>query len=122
MVFACWFPHTIKAGQGLVLGYGGLAIVVHADAVIGSNVHIDQCVTIGGNGITHGVPVIKDNVYIGAGAKILGPIVVGEGSIIGANAVVTKSIPPKSLAVGVPARVIESDININEKLHGTAKQ
>lgn len=117
LVFTCWLSHKTKTGTGLILGYGGLAIVVHSDAVIGSNVHIDQCVTIGGNARQLGVPVIEDNVYIGAGAKILGPITIGEGSIIGANAVVTKDVPPRSVAVGVPARIVKSNININEYLY-----
>lgn len=112
LVFACWFPHTVRSGKGLVLGYGGLAIVIHSDAILGENVHIDQGVTIGGNGRVIGVPVIGNKVYIGAGAKILGPIHIGDGCVIGANAVVTRDIPPCSLAVGIPARVIREGIDI----------
>jgi serine O-acetyltransferase len=51
-------------------------------------------------------PVLGDRVEIGAGARILGPISVGDGSIVGANAVVLRNVPPEHLAVGVPARVI----------------
>ena len=112
-VFGCWFPHTVKAGHGLVLGYGGLGVVVHSLAVIGNNVHIDQNVTIGGSGTQGGVPLIGNNVYIGAGAKVLGPIEIGSGSIVGANAVAISSVPPKSLVVGVPARVVKSNIEID---------
>lgn len=117
LVFSCWLPHKVTAGNKLVLGYGGLGVVIHCDAVIGDNVHIDQGVTVGGNGTAYGVPQIESNVYIGAGAKILGPIRVGQGSVIGANAVVVHDVPPRSLVVGVPARVIRSDINIQTFLY-----
>mgnify|MGYP003378386190 CR=1 FL=1 len=117
LVFSCWLPHGVRAGSKLVLGYGGLGVIIHSDVEIGDNVHIDQGVTIGGNGTTYGVPCIESNVYIGAGAKILGPIRIGEGSIIGANAVVIRDVPPRSLSVGVPAKVIQSDINIETFLY-----
>jgi serine O-acetyltransferase len=112
LVFACWFPHTVQTGKRLVLGYGGLAIVIHSDAILGDDVHIDQGVTIGGTGRVSGVPVIGHRVYIGAGAKVLGPINLGEGCVIGANAVVLTDIPPRSVAVGIPARVIREEVDV----------
>ena len=105
----------------MILGYGGLGVVIHSDAVIGDNVHIDQGVTIGGNGTVSGVPRIESNVYIGAGAKLLGPIKIGEGSVVGANAVVLRDIPPRSLVVGVPAKIIRSDIDIETFLYHRRK-
>lgn len=117
LVFSCWLPHRVTVGENVILGYGGLAIVVHSDVVIGDNVHIDQGVTLGGNGTEYGVPRVENNVYVGAGAKILGPIRIGEGSVIGANAVVVHDVPPRSLVVGVPARVIKSEINIQTFLY-----
>lgn len=117
LVFSCWLPHQVRAGDNLILGYGGLAVVIHAEVVIGDNVHIDQGVTVGGNGTEYGVPRIESNVYVGAGAKLLGPIRIGEGSVIGANAVVLQDIPPRSLVVGVPGKIIRSNINIRTLLY-----
>jgi len=117
LVFSCWLPHQVRAGDNLILGYGGLAVVIHAEVVIGDNVHIDQGVTVGGNGTEYGVPMIESNVYVGAGAKLLGPIRIGEGSVIGANAVVLQDIPPRSLVVGVPGKIIRSNINIRTLLY-----
>lgn len=79
-------------------------IFVSGDAVLGDDVILRQGVTIG---LRHtnvrGSPNIGDRVDIGAGAKLLGPITVGHDSVIGANAVVIKDVPPNSIAVGVPA-------------------
>ncbi len=110
LVFSCWLPHEATIGAEVVLGYGGLGIVIHQDCVIGNRVHIDQGVTIGGNATEFGVATVGDDVYVGAGAKILGPIRIGDGAIIGANAVVVTDLPARCVAVGVPARVIRTDI------------
>lgn len=81
-------------------------VVIHEDAVVGDDCMIMQQVTIGM--IQEGrVPRIGDRVYIGAGAKIIGAVTVGDGARIGANAVVTRDVPPDATAVGIPARVIE---------------
>lgn len=111
LLFCCWLPHTARIGRRAVLGYGGLGIVIHGEAQIGDDVHIDQGVTIGGNATEYGVPIVGNGVYIGAGAKILGPVIIGSHTVIGANAVVVADIPSNCLAVGVPARVIRTDIN-----------
>ncbi|MGC4097161.1 MAG: serine O-acetyltransferase [Nitrospira sp.] len=111
VIFACWLPHTAALGKRIVLGYGGLGVVIHGDARLGDDVHIDQCVTIGGNAREHGVPIIGNGVYIGAGAKVLGPVVIGDHAVIGANAVVVTDIPQNCVAVGVPARVVRRDVD-----------
>jgi serine O-acetyltransferase len=115
-IFACWVPHRACLGKGIKLGYGGLGIVIHDDAVIGEFTEIDQGVTIGGNARSQGVARIGSHVYVGAGAKIIGPVEIGDGSIIGANAVVTKDIPSHCVAVGIPARVIRSGVDPKDYL------
>lgn len=120
LLFACWVPHKASIGRGVILGYGGLAIVIHSDSVIGEGTHIDQGVTIGGNARDAGVATIGRDVYIGAGAKILGPISIGDGAVIGANAVVVADVPPHSVAVGVPARIVRTGIDTDKFLHHRA--
>ena len=105
-----------KIGKNVKFGYGGIAVVMHKNAVIGDNVAVGQGVTIGGtpggkNKVRTSkisVPTIRDNVYISAGAKILGPIIIGEYSIIGANAVVLTDVPPYTIYGGMPAKKIKT--------------
>lgn len=85
----------------------GMGVVIGETTIIGNNVTIYHGVTLGGVGYSKAKrhPTIGDNVTIGAGAKILGPIEIGENSKVGANAVVLKSIPANSTAVGIPAKI-----------------
>ena len=99
-------PFQADIGEGTSLGYQALGLVIHKRAVIGCNCHIHQNVTIGGTSGKWEVPVIGDNVMIGAGAVVLGPIHIGSNVDIGANAVVLKDVPDNAVVVGVPARVI----------------
>jgi len=71
-------------------------------------------VTIGGRLKISGVPVIGNDVYIATGAKILGPITIGNNSVVGANAVVIHNVPENTVVAGLPAKVIESNINPKE--------
>lgn len=92
-------------GSGLMLPHPN-GVIIHEDAHIGEDCMIMQQVTIGM--IDEGeVPTIGNRVYIGAGAKVIGKLVVGDGARIGANAVVISDVPPYSTAVGVPARIVE---------------
>lgn len=113
-VFGPYLPYKLKLGKGFQIGYGGIGIVIHERTIIGDNVHIDQNVTIGGTSKKYDVPRIGNNVYIGAGAVVLGPIIIGDNVVIGANAVVVKDIPNGSLVVGVPAKIIKSNIKISD--------
>jgi len=112
LVFGPSIGMGAQIGEGTVLGYGGIGTVIHDRAVIGKNVIISQNVTIGGTSKKYGVPIIGDNCQIAAGAIILGPIKIGNNCIVGANAVVLTDIPDNSVVVGVPAKIIKSNINI----------
>ena len=94
-------------GRNFFIDHG--FVVIGETAEIGDNVTIYQCVTLGGTSPDNGVagkrhPTILDNAIIGSGAQVLGPIIVGRGSRIGANAVVTRDVPEGAVMVGIPAR------------------
>jgi serine O-acetyltransferase len=80
-------------------------VVVGGTARVGDRVKFMGNNTVG-TAKDNGYPVIEDDVLIGAGARLLGPIRVGAGAIIGANAVVLEDVPPGALAVGIPARIV----------------
>ena len=97
-------------GKRLVIDHG-MGIVIGETAEIGDDCLIYHGVTLGGTGKDVGKrhPTIGNHVLIGTGAKVLGPITVGDGSRVAANAVVLKDIPENSTAVGSPARVVRVD-------------
>lgn len=102
-------PPQVAIGPGLFLPHTGY-IVVASNVVIGGHCTLTQGVTIGhrsgGSIVSLAGPAIGDRVYIGPGAVILGPISIGNDVLIGANAVVTRSVPDRAVVVGNPARVI----------------
>ncbi|HZX60122.1 MAG: serine O-acetyltransferase [candidate division NC10 bacterium] len=97
-------------GPGLFIDHG-MGVVIGETTEIGENVTIYQGVTLGGTSLERKKrhPTIGNNVVIGAGAKILGPFTVGDNSKIGSGSVVVKEVPPNSVVVGVPGRVIYRD-------------
>ena len=96
-----------KIGTGFFIDHG-MGVVIGETAEIGDNCTIYQGVTLGGTGKDIGKrhPTLGDNVMVGAGAKILGPVTVGSGSKVAANAVVLHAVPENSTAVGIPAKVV----------------
>ena len=99
--------HAAQIGDGLFIDHG-TGVVIGETAEIGSNVTLYQGVTLGGTGFATGKrhPTVQDNVTIGSGAKLLGPITIGHGAKIGANAVVIHDIPPNSTVVGNPGHPV----------------
>jgi serine O-acetyltransferase len=109
-VFTASIPYMATIGRNTSFNNWGMGVVLHGRTVIGENCEISQHVTIGGRGGHYAVPVIGNDVFIGAGAKVLGPITVGDGSIIGANAVVLRDVPPHAMVAGIPARIIKENV------------
>jgi serine O-acetyltransferase len=94
-------------GPNLFIDHG-MGVVIGETAEVGSCVTLYHGVTLGGTSLNKGKrhPTLEDNVVVGAGAKVLGAITIGENSRIGANAVVVKTVPPNSVVVGVPGQVV----------------
>jgi serine O-acetyltransferase len=96
-----------RIGAGLFIDHGA-GVVIGETADIGDNVTLYQGVTLGGTGFATGKrhPTVQDNVTIGSGAKLLGPITIGHGAKIGANSVVITDVPPNSTVVGNPGHPV----------------
>ena len=96
-----------RIGEALFIDHGA-GVVIGETAEIGDNVTIYQAVTLGGTGFARGKrhPTVADDVVLGAGAKLLGPIEVGEGSKVGANSVVIHDVPARSTVVGNPGHPV----------------
>ena len=101
-----------KIGKNLFIDHG-MGVVIGETSIIGNNVTIYHMVTLGG--ISPSIdsdnqrdmkrhPTLEDNVVVGSGAQVLGPVIVGKNAKIGANAVVTKNVPENAVMVGIPAK------------------
>jgi serine O-acetyltransferase len=99
-----------KIGEALFIDHG-MGVVIGETAEIGENVTLYQGVTLGGTGFATGKrhPTVGDNVTVGSGAKLLGPITIGHGAKVGANSVVITDVPPNSTVVGNPGHVVRVD-------------
>jgi serine O-acetyltransferase len=99
-----------RIGSGFFVDHG-MGVVIGETAEIGNDVTLYQGVTLGGTGFATGKrhPTVQDNVTIGSGAKLLGPITIGHGSKIGANTVVIHDVPPNSTVVGNPGHPVRID-------------
>ncbi len=103
----------------------GMGVVIGETAEIGDDCTLYHGVTLGGTSWQKGKrhPTLGNNVLIGAGAKILGPIVIGDGARVGSNAVVSKSVPPDATVVGVPGHlVVKKRADVDEKRAAIAKK
>jgi serine O-acetyltransferase len=105
--FGIAIPEYTEVGPGLFINrFGG--IYINGDVVIGSNVNLTHGVMLGANnrGKKRGCPVIGDRVFLAAGAKVIGAVTVGDGAVIGANAMVIDDVPPNGVMAAPPARLI----------------
>ncbi|EDS78497.1 serine O-acetyltransferase [Clostridium botulinum C str. Eklund] len=96
-----------KIGKGLFIDHG-MGVVIGETAEVGDNVTLYHGVTLGGTGKDKGKrhPTVGNNILIGSGAKILGPINIGDNSKVGANSIVLKDVPGGSTVVGIPGKVV----------------
>jgi serine O-acetyltransferase len=104
MVNACVIGRGTDFGPGFVIIHSH-GVVINGKVRGGSNVHIEHEVTIGDSG-QGACPVLGSDIYIGAGAKVIGSIAVGDGARIGANAVVVHDVQPETTVVGIPAKPV----------------
>jgi serine O-acetyltransferase len=103
-------PASAKIGPSFYIGHFG-GIIIHPEAIIGTNCNLSQGVTIGVSGLgeKRGVPVIGDNVYIGANAVVAGKISIGNHVLIGACSMVNRSLSDSVVALGVPAVIVSQN-------------
>ena len=106
-VYGIELPYTARVGRRVVFEHQG-GIVIHGHARIGDDCIVRQGVTLGNRNVKEplAAPELGARVNVGAGAKVLGGIVVGDDAQIGANSVVLRDVPARALAVGIPARVV----------------
>lgn len=105
-----------KLGRRFFIDHG-MGVVIGETAEIGDDVTIYHGVTLGGTAWKSGKrhPTLKNNVVIGAGAKVLGPITIEEGAKVGSNSVVVKDVPSLATAVGIPGRIIQAPNNSDKE-------
>jgi serine O-acetyltransferase len=99
----CIIGRGADFGPGFVLIHS-IGVVINTCVRGGSNVHVEHQVTVGAEGRQS--PILGNDVFLGAGAKVVGPVTVGDGARIGANAVVVRDVPAYTTAVGIPAQVV----------------
>ena len=106
-----------RIGRRLIIDHG-MGTVIGETSLIGNDVIIYQGVTLGGTHLKRVKrhPTLEDNVVVGAGAKVLGNITIGNGSRVGANSVVVDDVPPNTTVVGIPAQIVGKGIKKGEEL------
>ena len=100
-------PEYTVIGPGLFINrFGG--VMINGDVVIGANCNITHGAMLGqsNRGAKAGSPILGDRVFLAAGSKVIGRVLIGDDAVVGANAVVTKDVPPKGVVGGIPAKII----------------
>ena len=125
--FSRWLT-GIEIHPGATIGHRffidhGMGVVIGETAEIGDDVTLYHGVTLGGTTWNKGKrhPTLGNNVVIGAGAKVLGPILIGNNARVGSNAVVTKDVPSDATAVGIPGKIIRRSIDVDETTEARRK-
>ncbi|MEM7507827.1 MAG: serine acetyltransferase [Pseudomonadota bacterium] len=106
MITQADIPLNTRIGGGLLLPHPN-GVVIHPKSVIGPNCILFQQATLGTTRNAEGAPVLGGDVFLGAGARVLGPVTIGDHAMVGANAVVMKDVAGGALAVGIPARIVD---------------
>lgn len=114
LVYAARIPAEADINPSVHFSHNALAVVVTKKASIGPRCQIGMHVLLGSNWPQEGGPRLEQDVVVQCGAKIVGPVTIGRGSVIGANAVVLKDVPPHSLVVGVPGVIKKTGIRIED--------
>jgi serine O-acetyltransferase len=117
LVYSASIPGKASIGENVFFHHGGLGVVINAAAVIERDCEIGVHVVLGGRAPQRGAPHLERGVIAHAGAKIIGPIRVGAGAVIAANAVVLEDVPPRCLVAGVPASIKRRDIDNSRYRH-----
>lgn len=110
LIFCATLPAQARIHRSVHFSHNAMAVVLNPLVVIKENCHVGSHVVMGGKYPVQGAPYIERGVTIHTGAKLIGPITIGEGCVIGANAVVVKDIPPHCVVVGVPGEIIKHNI------------
>ncbi len=118
LIYAARIPAEADIDRSVHFSHNALAVVVTKKAVIGARCQIGLQVLLGSRWPLEGGPKLEEDVIVHSGAKIIGPVTIGRGSVIGANAVVLQDVPPRSLVVGVPGVVKKRGIRVEDYLPG----
>ncbi len=105
LVYVACFPAKTSIAPSAFFYHNALGVVLNHDCVISAGCQIGTHVVLGGNGNQMGAPHLEEDVVVHAGAKLIGPIRVGRGAVIGANSVVMSDVPARSLVTGVLGEV-----------------
>lgn len=105
--FAVSIRPSVQLGRGTHFSHWGMGTVIDDGVVIGENCAIGHHVTMSPTDGHHGTPVVGHNVLFGVGAKILGPVKIGDHAVIGANAAVQDDVPAHAIVFGIPARIVK---------------
>lgn len=122
VLFSARIPAQADIDRTVHFSHNGLAVVVTKEAIVGAGCQIGTHVVLGSDWPESGGPVLGSNVVVHCGAKILGPVTIGDGAIVAANAVVRSDVPARCLAAGVPAVIKRENLEVEKYRYPVASQ